>query len=368
MAATADQRFPEPGLELVVSGWAVSSPFGLGRAGFAEGLRSGRRAVAPVDPALWPVPYAEAGLIPGFDIREVLGRKGTRSMDRVTGIAVATVGMLLADYGRSLAADPEATGLVLGTSGSVQSIMDFTRDALTGEKPYLVDPAAFPNTVMNCPTGQSAIRHCLKGPNVTVSGGAATALLALQYAARLLRGGHATALLAGAAEEFSVQRARLERAAEHGGDEPEPLGEGAALFLLEQGAAARAAGREVLATVLGSRFRAFQDPDRAGAALERCVVDLLAGAGVLADDVALVVPGGSPGLLGKQEDAALAGVAGVRRFVRPLLGDATAASAAFQLAAVLAEREDRPELADRLALVTAVDRDGTVGATLLRLN
>ncbi|MFF4570671.1 beta-ketoacyl synthase N-terminal-like domain-containing protein [Streptomyces sp. NPDC001410] len=356
-----------PPAELVISGWAVSSPYGLGRAAFAEGLASGRRAIAPLDGADWPVPYEEAGLIPGFDIKAVLGRKGTRSMDRVTGIAAATVGMLLAEYGAGLAADPESTGLVLGTSGSVQSIMDFTRDALTGDKPYLVDPARFPNTVMNCPTGQSAIRHTLKGPNVTVSGGAATALLSLQYASRLLRGGHGRALLAGAAEEFSVQRARLERVADHGGGAPQPLGEGAALFLLQDAADARESGRPVLATVLGSRFRAFQDTARAGTALERCVADVLAAAGAAPDDVELIAPGTPPGLLGKQEESALDGLTGNRLPVRSLVGDAGAASAAFQLAAVLAEAETDPSLVDRLTLVTAVDRDGTAGAVLLRL-
>ncbi|MEU6862130.1 beta-ketoacyl synthase N-terminal-like domain-containing protein [Streptomyces sp. NPDC046876] len=357
----------DPAQQLVISGWAVSSPYGLGRRPFAEGLLGKAAATAPLDAGRWPVPYAEAGLIPDFDIKAVLGRKGTRSMDRATGIAVITVGELLQDYGQGLAADPEKTGLVLGTSGSVQSIMDFTKDALTGEKPYLVDPARFPNTVMNCPTGQSAIRHTLKGPNVTVSGGSATGLLALNYASRLLRGGHATALLAGAAEEFSVQRARLEHVADHGGAGADPLGEGAALFLLESGAAARDGGRPVLATVLGSRFRAFPETGRAGEALARCIADVLADAGAAPVDLALVAPGTPPGQLGKQERSALDGLAGERIAVRPLVGDATAASAAFQLAAVLALAGADPALVDRLALVTALDRDGTVGATLLRL-
>ncbi|MFD0265988.1 beta-ketoacyl synthase N-terminal-like domain-containing protein [Streptomyces sp. NPDC127106] len=360
-------RADDPAQQLVVSGWAVSSPYGLGRQPFAEGILGGAAAVAPVDAGRWPVPYGQAGLIPDFDVKTVLGRKGTRSMDRATGIAVITVGELLADFGRGLAADPEKTGLVLGTSGSVQSIMDFTRDALTGEKPYLVDPARFPNTVMNCPTGQSAIRHTLKGPNVTVSGGSATGLLALNYAARLLRGGHATALLAGAAEEFSVQRARLEHVADHGGAAPGPLGEGAALFLLESARAARDGGRPVLATVLGSRFRAFPETGRAGAALARCIADVLADAQAAPEDVAVVAPGTPPGLLGKQEESALDGIPGERIAVRPRVGDATAASAAFQLAAVLAAGGARAALVDRLALVTALDRDGTVGATLLRL-
>lgn len=358
-----------PAASLVVSGWAVASPYGLGREEFTAGLRAGRSALAPLDGAQWPVPYEEAGLIPGFDVREVLGKKGTRSMDRVTGIAAATVGMLLADYGDGLDADPEGTGLVLGTSGSVQSIMDFTESALTGEKPFHVDPAKFPNTVMNCPAGQSAIRHTLKGPNVTVSGGSATGLLALNYASRLLRGGHANTLLAGAVEEFSPQRARLEHVADHGGDEPQPLGEGAALFVLESAAGALAGGRTPLASVLGLRFRAFPDSHRAQSALERCVADVLEAAGARPEELALVAPGLPPGVLGKQEEAALQTLPGPYLTLTPrrLIGDTSAASGAFQIAAVLAESAANPALHGRLALVTAVDRDGTAGAGLLRL-
>ncbi|MFJ7156727.1 beta-ketoacyl synthase N-terminal-like domain-containing protein [Streptomyces sp. NPDC101118] len=353
---------------LVVSGWAVASPYGLGRSEFSTGLRAAQGALTELDPAEWPVPYDRAGLIPGFDIREVLGRKGTRAMDRVTAIAAATVGMLLADYGQGLD-DPEGTGLVLGTSGSVQSIMDFTESALTGEKPFHVDPARFPNTVMNCPAGASAIRHTLKGPNVTLSGGATTGLLTLNYASRLLRAGHASALLAGAVEEFSPQRARLERVADHGGDAPQPLGEGAALFMLERAGHAHAGGRVPLATVLGLRFRSFADPARAGAALERCVADVLAAAGAHPEELALVAPGQPAGPLAKQEAAVLDALPGpvLRLGPRLLIGDTTAAAGAFQTAAVLAESDANPALAGRLALVTAVDRDGTAGAGLLRL-
>ncbi|WP_419995133.1 beta-ketoacyl synthase N-terminal-like domain-containing protein [Streptomyces boninensis] len=351
---------------LVISGWAVTSPYGLGREPFAAGLRSGGSALSPLDGGVAGAGYESAGLIPGFDARTVLGRKGTRSMDRATAIAAATVGLLLDEYGAGLDAAPEETGLVLGTSGSVQSIMDFTESALTGDKPYLVDPARFPNTVMNCPAGQSAIRHTLKGPNVTVSGGAVTGLLAVNYGSRLLRAGRARALAVGAVEEFSEQRARLEWAADHGGELPWPPAEGAALFLLEEEADARAAGRDPIAEVIGSRFRAFTDPARAGEALEACVADVLNAAGSWAEHIACVAPSCPPGRLGKQELQALEGLGAPRVEVRPLIGDATAAAAAFQLAAVLAGAAADPSAAGRPALVTAVDRDGTVGATLLR--
>ncbi|GAA0340031.1 beta-ketoacyl synthase N-terminal-like domain-containing protein [Streptomyces blastmyceticus] len=356
---------------LVISGLAVTSPYGIGEAAFTEGLAAGRRAVAPLDGGTWPgdrpVPYGEAGLIPGFDIPGLLGRKGTRSMDRLTGIAVVTTGLLLERYGAGAAADPEGTGLVLGVPGSLQSCMSFTEDAVTGEKPYYVEPSRFPNTVLNHPTGRCAIRHDLRGPNASVSGGAGTGLLALNYASRLLRAGHADALLCGAAEEFTVQRARLTRAVT--GEEGGPLGEGAAVFLLESAAHAREGGRVPLAAVLGSRFRSFGSVERAGRALEACVSAVLEDTGTDARDLAAVAPSGAHGALGAQETAALDAVLGAsppRTELRPLLGDTTTASTALQLAALVAPALRRPADAGRPALVTFVDRDGTAGCTLVR--
>ncbi|MEU9387856.1 3-oxoacyl-ACP synthase, partial [Streptomyces sp. NPDC048279] len=84
---------------LVVSGWSATSPYGLGAGPFTEGVRNKRTAVRTGDGAADLGPYERAGRIPGFDIRAVLGRKGTRAMDRATALAVATAGLLLEQAG-----------------------------------------------------------------------------------------------------------------------------------------------------------------------------------------------------------------------------------------------------------------------------
>ncbi|MFF0445688.1 beta-ketoacyl synthase N-terminal-like domain-containing protein [Streptomyces sp. NPDC004609] len=354
---------------LVVSGWSAASPYGLGAAAFAAGVREDRDAVRPGDRDLGP--YERAGLLPDFDIRRVLGRKGTRAMDRATAIAVATVGMLLEEAGPGLAADrPEAVGMVLGTGhGSVQSIMDFTRDSLTGEKPYHVDPAAFPNTVMNRAAGQSAIWHTLRGPNTTLAGGAPTGLLTLSYAARLLRRGHCEAVLCGAVEEFSAERAWLEYRARTGSAHRQPagpLGEGCALFLLEPYGRALAHGRTAHASLLSCRFTAFHDPEDAPRAVTRAVTEALKDASVEPGEVALLVPSDTGGPLGAREDAALGAVFGEsgppRLRLRRLIGDTSAASASLQLAAAVCVPDGRR----RPVLITSVDPDGQTGAVVLR--
>lgn len=337
--------------ELVISGCSVISPFGLGVEAFAAGLASGDRPTSATSGG----PYADACLIPDFDVRAILGAKGTRAMDRATAIAVAGVGMLL---DAPVAEHPHEVGLVLGTSsGSIKSIMDFTEESLTGDKPYHVDPARFPNTVINRAAGQSAIWHGLKGPNATVAGGAATGLLALNYATRLLRRDRCRAVLCGAVEEYSEQRGWL---AWHVGQRDIPSGEGCAIFLLESREAALAASREPLAAVLGSRFMVYERAVEIRATVAACVRGLLDDLGLRAEDVGLVVSSGA-----EAEDVALDGVVGPqaeRRNCREALGDTASAASAFQLAAALTGGPS-----GAVTLVTSVDRDGIVGCTAMRL-
>jgi len=369
-----------PTEDIVVSAWTATSPFGRGADALARGLAAGRAATADLDRATWPGPFDRAALIPGFDVAGILGRRGTRSMDRITGITVSTVGMLLHDSGLldrdgGVVEDPDNVGLVLGSGGSVQSTMDFTLEGLTGEKPYHVDPARFPNAVMNRAAGQSAIWYGLKGPNATVFGGAVTGLLALSYAARLLRFGRCDVLLCGAAEEFSPRRAWLVARTRGGEATAEPLGEGCVMLLLESSATARRCGRRALASVLATRFAAGDEHDGPRQTLARCVNRALAESGVDARELRLVATSGADGALGKEEEAALADVLGenpaprgpLRLEPRRLLGDTSTASAAFQIAAVLAAARDRADLDGAVALVTSVDPIGVVGCVVLRL-
>jgi 3-oxoacyl-[acyl-carrier-protein] synthase II len=356
--------------ELVLSAWSAVSPFGVDSAEFGAGVRAGQRAVATLDQDVYPGPFREAGLVPDFDVARTLGRKGTRAMDRLTAIAVTAVRNLVDQCGPGVTADPERIGLVLGTGwASVQTIMDTTTDSLTGDKPYHVDPARFPNTVMNKAAGQSAIWHTIRGPNTTITGDRLTGLLALSYAMRLIRGGHCDRVLCGAAEEYSVQRAWLEWHAGTEDGRPDAIGEGSAIFLLESFGAAVQAGRKPSARVRATRFRAYGDPADARATLADCVRDALRKADASPADVRFVAPLEAEGRDGTAEQAAIADVLGdakpQRLRCRALTGDTSSVSTGFQIAAVFAASADDPLHPDELALVTAIDRDGLVGAALL---
>jgi 3-oxoacyl-[acyl-carrier-protein] synthase II len=357
----------------VISAWSAISPWGLDAAAFTDGLRTRRPTAAHLDPEQWDVPVEEACLVPGFDVREVLGRKGTRSMDRATGLAVAVLGDLLTGGADGRLRDvDERAGLTLGTNtGSAQSMMDFTRDSLVGERSYLVDPARFPNTVMNCAAGHSAIWHRLKGPNTTVSGGRATGLLALRHALRLLGAGRAPAMLCGAVEEFSRARAWLEWHAASGDGHHPLLGEGAAAWLLESGEAARHAGRTPVLEVAAIEFGFSSTGKEVRPVLADCLRRVFDRGGIKPGDLAAVAAARTPGPDGDAErdalDTVLDGHRPAELACGELIGDTFAASATFQVAALLAGADGLRDEPGGHVLATSAETNGVAGAALFRL-
>jgi 3-oxoacyl-[acyl-carrier-protein] synthase II len=350
----------------VISLWSAVSPYGIGRSAFLDGIQAGADPAVPLDQDRWHAAEDRACLVPGFEIRDVLGKKGTRSMDRVSALAVTASGELLRQAPVDGGGDD--IGLVLGTTtGSVQSMMDFTRTSLTAEQPFYVDPAVIPNIVLNCAAGQCAIWHQLRGPNTTVAGGRGAGLLALGYSTRLLASGRASKVLCGAAEEFSGARSWLDRHTRGADAGDVVLGEGSAMLLVEPGDRRE---RPPMAQILAVESMVYLNGD-VTATLTACVQRALRNAHVKAPEVWAALPGDLPGPAGQQEravhnnmfgSAALARVPGVGR-----LGDTSAATAAFQLVSLLAVAERTPGAAGHAAVVTTVDRDGTIVCAVLRL-
>jgi 3-oxoacyl-[acyl-carrier-protein] synthase II len=353
---------------LVITAWSAVSPYGMGREALVEGLTAGRPTDVDVSGPDWDVPDTRACLVPGFDVRERLGRKGTRAMDRATGLALCAVGDLLTGLGDGQdVGGRDDTALVLGTSiGSPQSMMDFTRASLTSKEPFYVDPAQMPFCVMNAAAGQCAIWHQLRGPNTTLAGGRGTALIALRYARRLLANGRAARALVGATEDYSRARSWLWHHSYR--DNPVVHGEGALVLLVEL-ADAVGGDRVPLAEVLTVESRTALGDDHGGA-LSECILSALKVTGVAAADIGLVALSDAPGELGRRERRAVAAVLGdgprLLPPLRALIGETASVSAAFQIGAVLAQAR-RPDARGGLALITSVDPDGAAGCALLRM-
>jgi 3-oxoacyl-[acyl-carrier-protein] synthase II len=353
----------------MITAYAALSPYGSSAGDFAAGVRAGPVVPAPLDSRRWHAPQTHAALVPGFDVRTAVGTKGVRTMDRISGLAVAAAGMLLG--GESLpkprprlSGVDGATAVVLGIdTGSVDSMMAFTRSSITAKRPYHVDAAHFPNVVMNRAAAQVAIWHGLRGANATVAGGRVAGLLALNYTRRLHRAGRADAIVCGGVEEFSASRGWL---AHHTApDGTATLAEGCALLLCEPADHARAYGRAELAEVCALAFGVYPHGADVRAALGAVARTALAKAGVSGGDVwAAVTSGGSAA-----EPEALGDVVTADMTIDPtrLVGDAGAASIPFGLAAAFALAAHAPAAAGRHIVAVAADRDGGLGCAVLRL-
>jgi 3-oxoacyl-[acyl-carrier-protein] synthase II len=326
---------------LVVTGTGVVSSAGIGKAAMTRAMAAGPRRPPDAD-GLYPgtMPYPSAYALADFDVRALLGRKGTTFLDRATGLALVACGQAIGDSGMVIGERAsERIGIALGTTvGSLRSSSDYSRETLVAERPYLVNPALFPNTVMNCAAGQAAIWYGLKGVNSTIAGGRLGFLGALRYGMNVLRRGYADAMLVGAVEELTPHTAWAHYLRGCAG----LPGEAAAVFVLERAESAHAAGRRPIAELaaarggfhpggaasgLGERLAACMRASLAEAALEPRQVNLLAfseagGADdetIAAAAVSLALPPG--------------GIARIR--VQDVFGECGAAAGALQLAVML---------------------------------
>lgn len=342
--------------ETVITAWDAYSPLGHGAQAHLAGLRAAAGHPAPPRPR-----------IDGFEVREVLGRTGTRAMDRAAGLAVATTRRLLGRVGTPEAPFgdylPDEIGLVLGVNDGIKSVSDFVRDSWTRDKPYDVDPSHIPRTLMNYAAGQCAIWHGIKGPNATICGSHATGLLALNYARRLQHNGHAKATVWGAVDEYSDDRAAVESA--RSGHDGCSCAEGCVMFLLES-AGAVAEGRSPLAAVIAVEFGVWFDPSGIRAALVRCLRRALERSGGDPSAVYAVSPSARGGPFGAAEHAAVAEVFAdvpMLTATAEAVGNTGAVSTAFQIVELLTH----PGAADRIGVATTVDAEGRVGCALFRI-
>jgi 3-oxoacyl-[acyl-carrier-protein] synthase II len=208
----------------------------------------------------------------------LLGRP-LRPLDRISQVATAACGLALksSEWNAESRAATDLS-LVLGTMfGGMHTIGEFDRTAIVSG-PASVSPMAFANTVINAAAGQTAIWHNLRGANSTVATGSISGISAVGHAADLILHGRSAVVLAGGADEFSVEsfwgfaRAGLLCTDGHRAELPIPfderrngfaIGEGAGVLVMEELAQANRRGATAFAEVRGyaSAFDPSQGKD-----------------------------------------------------------------------------------------------------------
>lgn len=299
-----------------------------------------------------------------FDPVSLLGRKFTRYRHRATQLAAVACEMALKDAGLKI--DDEnrlSVGITIGTTvGSFASTVDFCMDTHTQARPYLVDAASFPNTVLNATAAGLAIRTGIRGANATVAAGPLAGIAALRQAQVSLNAGHVGVVVAGAVEEQTLDEAWWHASAGHEG----VRGEGAAMFVMEHRQTAALAGRSARAELLAAVVRAGDTID------SRFLVRTLETAMRISrsdprDLISVHARRTGSDDVDRAQIAALSAV--TRRapqWDEEVLGDCLSAHAALQTAQLVESLSDGQGRSRSTGLVLAVDPAGAVGVAVLR--
>lgn len=354
--------------ELVVSGMGQLSPVGLGRQALAKAYDdpdaaaarafSGRSTVLPRA----DYPQARSAEVWGFDPNAYLGKKGHRNLDRLTKYLIAAAQEALADAG--IKRDGAFTSETFPTRVGVCSATAFgSLDAITElnlvaerEDPRYLNPARFPNTVINAAAGYVSIWEDLRALNATVvdgnCGGLDTVLSADLHLAHgrgdgfLVGGGDVltTSLYTGLRRLGALAEGEKVWAPGRETSEGIRLGEGAAYLFVERPEHAAARGVRAQGRITGYGT-AFEPPPEgrllfaSAEAVARAVRSALADAGLKAADIDVVATAAS-GLrpFDRAEREGLLAVLGPTATLaapKRLCGEIFAGSAALGLASAL---------------------------------
>ncbi|WP_112309634.1 beta-ketoacyl-[acyl-carrier-protein] synthase family protein [Pseudogemmobacter bohemicus] len=179
--------------------------------------------------------------------------------DPFTRYALAAAAEALAMAGEGAG---EGAGVLIGSSaGGIHTWEDNYRTVFAEGK-NRVPPLTVPRLMMNAAASHIGMRHGLTGPTFAVSSACSSSNHAIGQAFRLIRDGHAPAMLAGGAEAMlcfsGIKAWEGLRVLSPDGCRPFSasrngmvMGEGAAVFVLEEETRARARGARIIAEIAG---------------------------------------------------------------------------------------------------------------------
>lgn len=264
----------------VITGIGVRVPGGRGTAEFWSLLAAGRSAIRRIsffDPS--PFRSQVAGETDFDPAHEGLAAQEVQRMDRATQFAVTCAREAIAESGLDFSAIPlNRVGVSLGTAVAAATSLEREYLAASGsDRNWLVDPARLSPHMFDylIPSGMGAEvawTVAAEGPVTLVSNGCTSGIDAVGQAAELIREGAADVMLAGAADTpitpIVVACFDAIKATTPSNDVPEcasrpfdgtrngfVLAEGAAMFVLEERAAALRRGAHIYAEISGYATR-----------------------------------------------------------------------------------------------------------------
>jgi 3-oxoacyl-[acyl-carrier-protein] synthase II len=278
------------GRRIAVTGLGVVAPCGVGQDAFWAGLLGPGITTPEGEPPTKRVRLADWDPSPWYD-----SPKDARRADRVEQFAIAAAAEAFAGAG-DVGVDPARFGTIFGTGiGGLETLEEQCEIRITkGER--RVSPFLVPMMMANASGAAISMKYGLQGPNETICTACAAGTHAIGNAARLIAWGRCDAVVAGGTESAATVTSlagfgNMTATSTTGISRPFDvardgfvMGEGAAVFILEEWEHAVARGATILGEILGAASNAdahhITAPSPGGAGAAACMRLALEDAGL----------------------------------------------------------------------------------------
>lgn len=255
---------------VVVTGLGLVTPVGNTVKESWESILAGKSGVAPIehfDVSGFNTRFG--GSVKDFDISPYLNPKDARKMDLFIQYGVAAGAQAISDAGIECNDDnADRIGVAIGSGIGGLPMIEHNHHALLKSGTRRISPFFVPGSIINMISGNLAIQHGFRGPNIAITTACTTGTHNIGYSARTIAYGDADVMVCGGAEMattplglggFSAARALSTR-----NDDPQAasrpwdcdrdgfvLSDGAGVLVLEEYEHAKARGANIYAELIG---------------------------------------------------------------------------------------------------------------------
>ncbi|MDR5901293.1 MULTISPECIES: beta-ketoacyl-ACP synthase II [Halomonas] len=255
---------------VVVTGLGLVTPVGNTVEESWRNIVAGNSGIAPIehfDVSGFNTRFG--GSVKDFDISPYLNPKDARKMDLFIQYGMAAGAQAIQDAGLECSDEnAHRIGVAIGSGIGGLPMIEHNHNALIKSGPRRISPFFVPGSIINMISGNLAIRHGFRGPNIAITTACTTGTHNIGYSARTIAYGDADVMVCGGAEMattplglggFSAARALSTR-----NEDPEAasrpwdrdrdgfvLSDGAGVLVLEEYEHAKARGATIYAEMAG---------------------------------------------------------------------------------------------------------------------
>lgn len=255
---------------VVVTGMGLVTPVGNSVEESWRNIVAGNSGIAPIehfDVSGFNTRFG--GSVKDFDISPYLNPKEARKMDLFIQYGMAAGAQAIQDAGiECTEQNADRIGVAIGSGIGGLPMIEHNHSALLKSGPRRISPFFVPGSIINMISGNLAIQHGFRGPNIAITTACTTGTHNIGYSARTIAYGDADVMVCGGAEMattplglggFSAARALSTR-----NDDPQAasrpwdrdrdgfvLSDGAGVLVLEEYEHAKARGATIYAEIAG---------------------------------------------------------------------------------------------------------------------